>query len=96
MGDVCKKQALIDEKRSPDIKAAQGGDRPYLQHLALQKVHGAGVWLTALPSDEGLHMDPPSFRITLQRRLRLEVQPEGGFCSRFGLVLSPMPISRFR
>ena len=67
-----------------DIKIAQGGSRLYLQHLALQTVHGAGAWLTALPTDEGMRLDPPSFRITLARRLRLAVQGEDCFCPRCG------------
>ena len=29
-------------------------------------------------------MDPPSFRITLARRLRLAIQPEDGPCPRCG------------
>ena len=40
-----------------------------------------------LPSDEGLMLDPPSFRITLARRLRLVIQPEDGPCSRCGGVM---------
>ena len=75
---------MIDAKVAADIKTAQGGNRVYLQHLALQTVHGAGVGLTALPSEEDLKLDPPSFRITLARRLRLAIQPEDGPCSRCG------------
>ena len=79
-----KLSGLIDAKSSADLVSSQRGDRPYLQHLALQTIYGAGVWLTALPSNEDLRMDPSSFRITLARRLRLKVQPEDGPCSRCG------------
>ena len=79
-----KLSVLIDAKSSSDLKLSQSGDRLYLQHLALQTVHGAGVWLTALPSEEDLKLDPPSIRVTLARRLRLPIQPEDGPCSRCG------------
>ena len=38
-----KLSVLIDAKSSSDLKISQSGDRLYLQHLALQTVHGAGV-----------------------------------------------------
>jgi hypothetical protein len=75
---------LIDASKVVGIKAAQSGDRPYLQHLALQTVHGAGAWLTALPTEEDLRLDPPSFRVTLARRLRLAIQPVDTPCPRCG------------
>ena len=75
---------FIDASKVAGIKAARSGDRLYLQHLALQTVHGAGVWLTALPTDEDLRLDPPSFRVTLARRLRLAIQPVDTPCPRCG------------
>ena len=56
----------------------------YLQHLALQSIHGAGAWLTALPAEGDLRLDPASYRITLARRLRLPIQPQDGVCPRCG------------
>ena len=75
---------MIDAKTVADIKQKEEGDRAYLQHLALQTTHGAGAWLTALPAEGGLRLDPPSFRVTIARRLRLAVQPEDGVCPRCG------------
>jgi hypothetical protein len=75
---------MIDAKTVADIKQREGGDRAYLQHLALQTIHGAGAWLTALPAEGGLKLDPPSFRVTIARRLRLAVQAEDSACPRCG------------
>ena len=75
---------LIDAQKVVDIKATQRSSRLYLQHLALQAVHGAGVWLTALPTDGDLRLDPESFRIAVARTMRLAIQPDDGFCPRCG------------
>ena len=85
---------LIDAKNVADIRRTQGGNRLYLQHLALQTIHGAGAGITALPTDGDLRLDPPSFRITVARRLRLAIQPEDSECPRCGALwtgLETMP-----
>ena len=63
------------------------GGRPYLQHLSLNTLHGAGAWISALPTDGDLRLDPPSFRVTVARRLRLPIREEDSFCPRCGGIM---------
>ena len=73
---------LIDAKIEQNL--ANNGNLAYKAHLGLQSLPGAGAWLIAPPSEDDLKLDPTLCKISLQRRLRQQVQNTDTFCPMCG------------
>ena len=62
-------------------------DAAFHSHVALSRLAGAGVWLTAPPVDDDREIDAALFQVAVKRRLRMPLFSEDRFCPCCGQVL---------
>ena len=79
--------AMVDAASLSALLSNERGDAPFQAHIALNRMPGAGVWLTAPPTEDGREIDAPLFQIALKRRLRAPVLDCDGFCPCCGRVM---------
>ena len=78
----------VDAGEMRKLRESEAGDLPYLAHLALHSVKGAGVWLTAPAADEPRRIKGEThFQIMLKRKLRIPVYKDEVACPECGQIM---------
>ena len=78
---------LVDASLLKNLEQDQQHDAFFSAHIALCSLPGAGVWLTAPPTEDDREIDAPLFQVALRRRLRMPVFDRDTFCPCCGMVL---------
>ena len=90
-GDVLLSQkkisTMLDAAALHQLQRDECGDSPFLAHVALTSLPGAGAWLTAPPAEDGREIDAELFKIALKRRLRVPIYSADDFCPLCGDIL---------
>ncbi len=72
--------ALVEAADKHRLLNSPDADASFEAHTSLSSLPTAGVWLTALPSDDSREMSHRLFQIALKRRLRMRIFAADGFC----------------
>ena len=79
--------AMVDAAALERLLANQRHDAAFCAHVALCRVPGAGVWLTAAPTEDGRELDAPLAQVAFKRRLRVPLLEADDFCPMCGQVM---------
>ena len=71
---------MLDASALQSLLCTEQQDTFFQAHVSLNRLTGAGAWLTAPPTEDGREMAAELFRIAVKRRLRVPVFDEDAFC----------------
>ena len=78
---------MVDAALLQKLLQVSADDAGFQAGIALNRVPGAGVWLTAPPVEDRREIDAPLFQICVKRRLRVPIFEEDGLCVCCGQVM---------